>query len=71
MDGAEGLVRYLEINGHRIAFRPVFRRTARSVAARIPGAALVTLARAAHIVNTDDPDGFAAPVTATSRPQLN
>ena len=47
--------------------RPVFRRTARAVAARIPGATVVTLDRAAHIANTDDPDGFASAVMATAR----
>lgn len=46
--------------------RPVFRRTARAVAARVPGATVVTLERAAHIVNTDDPQGFASAVTATA-----
>jgi pimeloyl-ACP methyl ester carboxylesterase len=51
--------------------RPVFRRTARAVATRIPGATVVTLERAAHILNTDDPEGFASAVTATSRRVLD
>lgn len=45
--------------------RPVFRRTARAVARRIPGAEVATLPRSAHILNTDDPAGFAAAVEAT------
>jgi len=47
--------------------RPVFRRTARAVASRIPGADVVTLANSAHIVNTDDPEGFASAVAATAQ----
>jgi len=47
--------------------RPVFRRTARAVAARIPGADVVTLPKSAHIVNTDDPEGFASAVAATAQ----
>ena len=47
--------------------RPVFRRTARAVASRIPDAQVVTLPRSAHIVNTDDPEGFASAVVATVR----
>jgi pimeloyl-ACP methyl ester carboxylesterase len=47
--------------------RPVFRRTARAVARRIPGAEVVTLPESAHILNTDDPEGFAAAVAATAR----
>lgn len=46
--------------------RPVFRRTARAVAARIPGADIVTLPASAHIVNTDDPEGFASAVAITA-----
>jgi pimeloyl-ACP methyl ester carboxylesterase len=42
--------------------RPVFRRTARAVARRIPAAEVITLDRSAHIVNTDDPVGFAAAI---------
>lgn len=45
--------------------RPVFRRTARAVAKRIPGAHLARLPQSAHILNTDDPEGFAAAVAAT------
>lgn len=45
--------------------RPVFRRTARAVARRVPGAELVTLPHAAHVLNTDDPQGFAAAVVDT------
>lgn len=47
--------------------RPVFRRTARAVAATIPGAVVVTLPSAAHIVNTDDPVTFADAVAETAR----
>lgn len=47
--------------------RPVFRRTARAVAAIIPGADIVTLPRAAHIVNTDEPETFANAVAETAR----
>lgn len=45
--------------------RPVFRRTARAVAKRIPNAHVATLPQSAHILNTDDPEGFAAAVAAT------
>lgn len=47
--------------------RPVFRRTARAVAATIPGADIVTLPSAAHIVNTDEPVAFGAAVAETAR----
>ena len=47
--------------------RPVFRRTARAVARRIPSAETVTLSQSAHILNTDDPGGFAAAVAATAQ----
>lgn len=47
--------------------RPVFRRTARAVAARVPGAVVVTLPSAAHVLNTDDPEGFATAVADTAR----
>lgn len=47
--------------------RAVFRRTARAVARRIPGAEIATLPDSAHILNTDDPEGFAAAVAATAR----
>lgn len=50
--------------------RPVFRRTARAVARRIAGAETVTLPQSAHILNTDDPEGFAAAVAATAARRL-